>query len=60
MTEQQIKFICKWIVQNSNRSLSELDKEILKQAIDNAKNVDDLVIIALSMLDKQNDPDTSV
>ena len=48
MTEQQIKFLCKWAVENSNRPLTEAEKEILKQAIDNAKNIEDLLAIALS------------
>ena len=48
MTEQQIKFLCKWAVENSNRPLADAEKEILKQAIDNAKNIEDLLAIALS------------
>lgn len=48
MTEQQIKFLCKWAVENSNRPLTDAEKEILKQAIDNAKNIEDLLAIALS------------
>ena len=48
MTEQQIKFLCKWAVENSNRPLTKAEKEILKQAIDNAKNIEDLLAIALS------------
>ena len=48
MTEQQIKFLCKWAVENSNRPLTDAEKEILKQSIDNAKNIEDLLAIALS------------
>ena len=48
MTEQQIKFLCKWAVENSKRPLTKAEKEILKQAIDNAKNIEDLLAIALS------------
>jgi len=48
MTEQQIKFLCKWAVENSNRPLADAEKEILKQAIDNTKNIEDLLAIALS------------
>ena len=34
MTEEQIKFLCKQLVENSNRPLSDFDKELVKQAID--------------------------
>lgn len=47
MTEQEIKSICKWAVQNSNRQLTALDKEAIKKAIDEAKSLDDLLGIAL-------------
>lgn len=48
LEQQQIKFLCKWAVENSNRPLADAEKEILKQAIDNAKNIEDLLAIALS------------
>ena len=48
MTEEQIKFICKWVIENSNRPLSELDKEIIKQAIDNAKTIEELAGVAIA------------
>lgn len=48
MTEQQFKIICKWAVDNSNRPLTDTEKGIIKQAIDNAKNIEDLLAIALS------------
>ena len=38
MTEEQIKFLCKQLVENSNRPLSDFDKELIKQAIDKAKS----------------------
>lgn len=50
MTEEQIKFICKWIIENSNRPLSELDKEIIKQAIDNAKTIEELAGVAIAAM----------
>ncbi len=50
MTEEQIKFLCKLIVEESNRPLSELDKELIKQAIDKAKNVPEMIISILTML----------
>ena len=50
MTEEQIKFICKWIIENSNRPSSELDKEIIKQAIDNAKTIEELAGVAIAAM----------
>ena len=50
MTEEQYKFLCKWIVDNCNRPLSESDKELIKQAIDNAKNPAEIVLSILALL----------
>lgn len=50
MTEEQYKFLCKWIVDNVNRPLSETKKELLKQAIDNAKSPEEIVLAALTLL----------
>lgn len=50
MTEEQYNFLCKWIVDNANRPLSETEKEILKQAIDNAKSPEEIVLSALTLL----------
>ncbi len=48
MTEHQIKVLCKWAVENSNRPLTDAEKEILKQAIDSANSIEDLLAIALA------------
>lgn len=50
MTEEQIKIFCKWAVQNSNRPLTDVEKEILKQAIDAAKSVEDLLAVLLAAM----------
>ncbi len=50
MTEKQIKFLCKWIVENSNRPLSKVEKEVIKQAIDQAKSIEDLLALALASI----------
>lgn len=50
MTEEQYKFICKWIVDNGNRQLTEADKELIKEAIDNAKTPQEIVISILTIL----------
>lgn len=50
MTEEQIKSMCKQLVENSKRPLSEFDKELIKQAIDKAKSVPEMISAILSIL----------
>ncbi len=50
MNEQQIKLLCKLAIENSKRPFTDVEKELLKQAIDRAKSWDDLFVIALSTL----------
>lgn len=52
MTEEEIKFLCKMIVDKSNRPLSKTDKELIKQAIDNAKTPEEMVVSILALLTK--------
>ena len=47
MTEEQIKILCKRIIENSSRPLTDLEKEALKQAIDSSKNWEELITVAL-------------
>ena len=47
MTEMQIKEICKWIVENRRRPLLKEQKEMIKQAIDNSKTIEELFITAV-------------
>ena len=49
MTEQQIKLFCKLCIENSNRPFSKEQKELLKQAVDKATNLNDLLMIVLSI-----------
>ena len=42
MNEEQIKFLCKWIIDHGNCPLTELEKELFKQAIDKAKNTNEI------------------
>ncbi|MBO7048113.1 MAG: hypothetical protein J6W62_04310 [Spirochaetia bacterium] len=53
MNEQQIKLFCKLAIEKSNRPFTETEKELLKQAVDHAKNWDELFIIAISTLGRQ-------
>ena len=50
MTEEQIKFFCKLAVENSNRPLSDFQKELIKQAIDHAKPPTEMVVAILTLL----------
>ena len=50
MTEEQIKTLCKWIIDNGNRPLSDSEKELIKQAIDKAKNVEELTTVAIATI----------
>lgn len=48
-TEEISKMLCKWMVDNANRPLSEVEKEIIKKAIDEAKTPQEMVA-AVSLL----------
>ena len=50
MTEEQIKFLYKLAVENSNRALSEFQKEMIKQSIDQAKTPTEMVVAILTVL----------
>ena len=50
MTEEQIKSLCKQLVENSNRPLSDFDKELIKQVIDKAKSVPEMIFSILAIL----------
>jgi hypothetical protein len=50
VTEQEIKAMCKLAVEHSNYPLTDLDKELLKQAIDKAKNAQEMVVSVLTLL----------
>ena len=48
MTEERIKLLCKLAVENSKKPLTNVEKEVLKQAIDEAKTVEDLFTVAIA------------
>lgn len=52
MTEEQIKMLCKFAVEHGNRPFTRVQKETLKQAIDNAKDINELLSVAFSTLIK--------
>ncbi len=50
MTEEQIKSLYKLMVENSNRPLNDFQKELIKQAIDQAKTPEEMVVSILALL----------
>ena len=52
MTEEQIKFLCKIAIDGNNRILTRTEKELLKQAIDESKTIEELLTIAIASLNK--------
>lgn len=45
--EEQVKFACKWIIENSSRGLTDLEKDLLKKAIDSSRSWGELVTVAV-------------
>ena len=52
MTEEQYKFLCKWIVDNANRPLEEFKKELIKKAIDEANSPEEIFLSVFALLSK--------
>lgn len=50
MTGQEIKAMCRLAVERLNYPLTDLDKELLKQAIDKAKSAQEMVVAVLTLL----------
>ena len=44
MNEEQIKAICKFLVEYGNHSLNDMQKELLKQAVDQSHNWQELFL----------------
>lgn len=49
MTEKEIKELCKWAVENSQKELTVQEKECLKIGIDHAGSIEDLFLLAFTM-----------
>lgn len=47
MTEKEIKELCKFMLENSNKPLSDEQKELIKLAIDNSKTIENLFFTAI-------------
>ncbi len=50
MNEEQIKLLCKLAVEYGNRPFSQDEKELLKQAIDQSRDWEELFSVALASL----------
>ena len=52
MSEEQIKFLCKWLVENGDRPLSPIQKVLIKQAIDASRDPFEMIAAILVLLQK--------
>lgn len=50
MTEEEIKSLCKMVVEHSNRPLTHIDKELIKQVIDVSKTPEEMILGVLAIL----------
>ena len=53
MTEEQVKFLCKQVVDHSNRPLTQYDKELIKQVIDISNTPEEMIVGVLTILNKK-------
>lgn len=52
MTEEQIKALCRFMIENGKRKFSDFEKELLNQAVDQSRNWQEL-ILTMMMASKQ-------
>ena len=50
MTEQDVKLLCKWAIENGQRQLTPVEKELLKNGIDDAKSFQDFLAVVLAAM----------
>lgn len=48
MTEQQIKEICKLVIEHGNRDFTDEEKTLLKAAVDQSRNWQELFNVAVA------------
>jgi hypothetical protein len=53
MTENQVKELCKLFVVKKNQDLTEIEKELFKQAIDASNNWAELLITMKVLMSKE-------
>ena len=47
MNEEQIKTLCKLIIENGNKPINDVQKELLKQAVDKSRTWQELMAVAM-------------
>jgi hypothetical protein len=50
MTEQEIKETCKYVIEHGKREFTENEKEILKAAVPQSRNLQELFAVAIASL----------
>ena len=50
MTEQEIKEICKFMIEHGNRNFTDAEKEMLKTAVDQSRNMQELFTVAVTSM----------
>ena len=50
MTEQEIKEACKFVIEHGQRDFQEDEKELLKAAVDQSRNFQELFAVAIASL----------
>ena len=50
MPEQGVKFLCKRAIENGQRQLTPVEKELLKKGIDDAKSFQDFLTMAMAAM----------
>ncbi len=50
MSEQDVKLLCKCAIENGQRQLTPVEKELLKKGIDDAKSFQDFLAVALAAM----------
>lgn len=50
MTEQEIKDLCKLVIEHGNRNFTKAEKELLKVAVDQSNNWQELLSVAVGSM----------
>ena len=50
MTDQEIKEACKFVIEHGQRDFTEAEKELLKAAVDQSRNWQELFAVAMASL----------
>jgi hypothetical protein len=50
MTDQEIKEACKFVIEHGNKEFTDTEKEMLKAAVDQSRNLSELFAVAMASL----------